>query len=117
VITWGKVTRKYGGTFAVVSAGGVDRAKFDFKEARARIIAGLNDHGKTLNDLGLGAGLHQHTSSAVDTRDEVYAVMEAVDTRYWFGEPSSSTITFASGWALSTASRMAVRGVRRGESA
>jgi inosose dehydratase len=82
VIAWGKVTRKYGGTFAVVNAGGVDRAKFDFKEARARIIAGLNDHGKALNDLGLGAGLHQHTGSAVDTRDEVYAVMEAVDTRY-----------------------------------
>jgi inosose dehydratase len=82
VIAWGKVTRKYGGTFAVVNAGGVDRASFDFKAARVRIVAGLNDHGKALNDLGLGAGLHQHTGSAVDTRDEVYAVMEAVDSRY-----------------------------------
>jgi inosose dehydratase len=81
VIAWGKVTRKYGGTFAVVNAGGVDRATFDFKAARASIVAGLNDHGKALNDLGLGAGLHQHTGSAVDRRDEVYAVMEAVDTR------------------------------------
>ena len=82
VIAWGKVTRKYGGTFAVVNAGGVDRATFDFKAARAHIVAGLNDHGKALNDLGLQAGLHQHTGSAVDTRDEVYAVMEAVDTRH-----------------------------------
>jgi inosose dehydratase len=81
VIAWGKVTRKYGGTFAVVNAGGVDRATFDFKAARASIIEGLNDHGKALNDLGLAAGLHQHTGSAVDQRDEVYAVMEAVDTR------------------------------------
>jgi hypothetical protein len=31
VIAWGKVTRKYGGTFAVVNAGGVDRATFDCK--------------------------------------------------------------------------------------
>jgi inosose dehydratase len=82
VIAWGKVTRKYGGTFAVVNAGGVARATFDFKAARAHIVAGLNDHGKALNDLGLQAGLHQHTGSAVDTRDEVYAVMEAVDTRH-----------------------------------
>lgn len=82
VVEWGKVTRKYGGTFAVVNAGGVDRKTFDFKAARADIIAGLNDHAKALNDLGLGAGLHQHTGSAVDTRDEVYAVMEAVDTRH-----------------------------------
>jgi inosose dehydratase len=82
VIAWGKVTRKYGGTFAVVNAGGVDRATFDFKAARPHIVAGLTDHGKALNDLGLQAGLHQHTGSAVDTRDEVYAVMEAVDTRH-----------------------------------
>ena len=36
VVAWGKVTRKYGGTFAVVNAGGVDRANgsFDFKAAR-----------------------------------------------------------------------------------
>ena len=44
-------------------------------------MSGLNEHGKALNDLGLQAGLHQHTGSAVDLRDEVYAVMESVDTR------------------------------------
>jgi inosose dehydratase len=82
VIAWGKVTRKYGGTFAVVNAGGVDRKTFNFQEARAHIVSGLNEHGKALADLGLASGLHQHTGSAVDTRDEVYAVMEAVDTRY-----------------------------------
>lgn len=82
VIAWGKVTRKYGGTFAVVNAGGVDRAAFDFAAARPHIVSGLNEHGKALQDLGLHAGLHQHTGSAVDSRDEVYAVMEAVDPRY-----------------------------------
>ena len=81
VIAWGKVTRKYGGTFAVVNAGGVNRATFDFRAARAAIVAGLNEHGKALADLGLQAGLHQHTGSAVDLRDEVYAVMESVDAR------------------------------------
>ena len=32
-------------------------------------------------DLGVGSGLHQHTGTPVETRDEVYAVMESVDTR------------------------------------
>jgi inosose dehydratase len=82
VIAWGKVTRKYGGTFAVVNAGGVDRKNFDFKAAKQNIISGLNEHGKALQDIGLQAGLHQHTGSAVDNRDEVYAVMEAIDTRH-----------------------------------
>jgi inosose dehydratase len=27
-----------------------------------------------LTDLGIGAGLHQHTGTAVETRDEVYYV-------------------------------------------
>ena len=35
-----------------------------------------------VNDLGLGAGLHQHTGTAVESRDETYAVMEAVDTKH-----------------------------------
>ena len=34
VIAWGKVTRKYGGTFAVVNAGGVDRKNYDFAAVR-----------------------------------------------------------------------------------
>jgi inosose dehydratase len=82
VIAWGKITRKYGGTFAVVNAGGVDRKTFDFAAAKANIVSGLNEHGKALQDIGLDVGLHQHTGSAVDTRDEVYAVMQAVDPRH-----------------------------------
>jgi inosose dehydratase len=82
VIAWGKVTRKYGGTFAVVNAGGVDRKTYDFTAARAAVVAGLNEHGKALHDLGLDAGLHQHTGSAVESREEVYAVMQAVDPRH-----------------------------------
>jgi inosose dehydratase len=97
VVAWGKVTRKYGGTFAVVNAGGVKREAFNFQEARKHIISGLNEHGKALNDLGLGAGLHQHTGSAVDLQDEVYAVMENVDTRYMKFAPDVGQLQKAGG--------------------
>jgi len=97
VIGWGKVLKKHGGSFAVVNAGGVKREAFDFKEARGRIVSGLNEHGKALNDLGLGAGLHQHTGSAVDTPDEVYAVMEAVDTRQMKFAPDVGQLQKAGG--------------------
>jgi inosose dehydratase len=97
VITWGKVTRKYGGTFAVVNAGGIKRDGFDFAAAKAAIVAGLNEHGKALNDLGLGVGLHQHTGSAVDTPAEVYAVMEAVDSRYMKFAPDVGQLQKAGG--------------------
>ena len=97
VVQWGKVTRQYGGTFAVVNAGGIKRDAFNFQQARPHIIAGLNEHGKALNDLGLGVGLHQHTGSAVDLEEEVYAVMEAVDTRYMKFAPDVGQLQKAGG--------------------
>lgn len=97
VVRWGKVLKKHGGSFAVVNAGGVKRGEFNFKEARSHIVAGLNEHGKALNDIGLGSGLHQHTGSAVDTPDEVYAVMEAVDPKLMKFAPDTGQLQKAGG--------------------
>ncbi len=89
-ISVGKLIKKYGGTYCVVAVNG-RRApgrgsaapdNFNFSEHRANIVAALNEYGMALTDLGLGVGLHQHTGTVVETRDEVYAVMEAVKTKY-----------------------------------
>lgn len=80
IVRWGKILRKYGATFLVIEAGGAKRAGYDFAAHRSNIVAALNDYGKAMADLGLGSGLHQHTGTAIETRDEVYAVMESVDT-------------------------------------
>jgi inosose dehydratase len=78
----GKTIKKYGGTFAVLASNGVKRDSYDFQAHRADIVSALNDACKALNDLGLAAGLHQHTGTAIETRDEVYTVMQAVDTKH-----------------------------------
>jgi inosose dehydratase len=82
VVEMGKAIKKYGGTFGVLAPNGVHRDSYDFKMYRDGIVSSLNDHAKALNDLGLGAGLHQHTGTCIETRDEVYAVMDAVDTKH-----------------------------------
>jgi inosose dehydratase len=82
LIDWGKSLKKHGGRFMVLAPNGVKRETYNFAEHRDKIVAGLNEYAKAMNDLGLGAGLHQHTSTAVESRDETYAVMEAADTRY-----------------------------------
>ena len=82
LIQWGQALKKHGGRFMVLAPNGVKREAYAFAEHRANIVAGLNDYAVAMNDLGLGAGLHQHTNTAVESRDETYAVMEAVDTRY-----------------------------------
>jgi inosose dehydratase len=88
-ISVGKLIKKYGGTYCVIAVNGRKAPgqgrgpdTFNFQEHKADIIASLNEYGMALTDLGLGAGLHQHTGTVVETRDEVYAVMEAVNTKY-----------------------------------
>jgi inosose dehydratase len=81
VVRWGKVLKKHGGSFMVIATRGAKREAYDFSAHRANIVAALNDYGKAMADIGLGSGLHQHTNTPIETRDEVYAVMESVDTR------------------------------------
>jgi inosose dehydratase len=81
VIRWGGILKKLGGSVVIIGPNGVNRATYDFRAAKADVVASLNDIGKALADLGLAAALHQHTRTCVESRDEVYAVMEAVDSR------------------------------------
>lgn len=80
-IRLGKILKKNGGITAVLGPNGVKRDTYDFKASKNDLVATLNEVSKALTDLGLAAALHQHTGTCVDTRDEVYAVYDAVDTR------------------------------------
>jgi inosose dehydratase len=82
VIRLAKVLKKYGADYFVLQVNGVKRAEYNFQDHRANIISTLNDCGKAITDVGLATGLHQHTGTAVETRDEVYSIMEGVDTRH-----------------------------------
>ena len=82
LIRRGKILKQYGGRFMVLAPNSVKREGYNFAENKATIVASLNEYAKAMNDVGLGAGLHQHTGTAVETRDETYAVMESVDTRH-----------------------------------
>jgi inosose dehydratase len=82
LVRWGQLIRKCGGTVAVVGPNNVKRPGYDFSAAKVNIVAALNEMCKALADIGVVGVLHQHTGTCVEFRDEVYAVMEAVDTRY-----------------------------------
>jgi inosose dehydratase len=73
---------KHNGTFMVLAANGVKRSEYNFQENRKNVIASLNDYAKAANDVGLGAGFHQHTGTAVESKEETYALMESADTRH-----------------------------------
>ena len=81
LVRWGKIIRKYGGTTVVIGPNFRGR-DFDFAAAKPNIVAALNDMCKALADIGVIGVLHQHTGTTVELRDEVYGVLDAVDTRY-----------------------------------
>lgn len=99
VIRLANVVKKYGGNYLVLQAHNSVRniPNYNFQEHRANIVASLNEYGKAIADVGLRAGLHQHTGTAVDTEDQVYAVMEAVDTRYMQFAPDVGQLQKAGG--------------------
>ena len=66
----------------MIGPNNVKRPGYDFAASKASIVAALNDMGKALADVGVTGVMHQHTGTCIEFRDEVYAVMEAVDTRY-----------------------------------
>jgi inosose dehydratase len=82
VVRLAKVIKKHNGTFMVLAANGVKRSEYNFQENRKNVIASLNDYAKAANDVGLGAGFHQHTGTAVESKEETYALMESADTRH-----------------------------------
>jgi inosose dehydratase len=82
-VSVGKILKKYGGkTIVVGPSGRVGGASYDFSAHKQNIVTTLNELGRAVTDIGLIAALHQHTGTAVETRDETYQTMEAVDTRY-----------------------------------
>ena len=82
LVRWGQLIKKYGGSVAVVGPNNVRRPAYDFNAAKPNIVAALNDMCKALADIGVIGVLHQHTGTCVEFRDEVYAVLEAANTRY-----------------------------------
>lgn len=80
-LAWAGLVKKYNGKVIVVGPNGVPRGTWDFNAHKDDIVATLNELGKAVTDMGLTPVLHQHTGTCVETRDETYAVLEAVDTR------------------------------------
>lgn len=82
MVRWGKLIQKCGGSIAVIGPTGVKRASFDYKANKDNIVLALNDIAQAVADIGVTGVLHQHTGTCIETRDEVYNVMDSVNTKY-----------------------------------
>jgi inosose dehydratase len=80
-VNWCGLIKKNHGRIFVVGPNPVKRDSYDFAANKENIISTLNELAKTVQDQGLTPVLHQHTGTCIESRDETYAVLEAVDTK------------------------------------
>lgn len=92
-IRWTGIVKKYGGRFIVIGPNPVHRDTYDFAATKPNIVSALNEICQVIADHGLPSGLHQHTGMCVETRDETYAVMDAVNTKYVRFAPDIGQLT------------------------
>src|SRR5207249_3932878 len=85
IVRWAKLIQKCGGVTAVIGPNGVRRQAFDFQASKSDIVAALNEVSQAVADVGIIPALHQHTGTCIETRDEVYAVLESVNKAVKFG--------------------------------
>lgn len=81
-VLWARLIKQSSGVTAVIGPNGVKRAAYDFKASKRDIVSALNEICKAVDGEGITPVLHQHTGTCVESRDEVYSVLEAVDSRY-----------------------------------
>lgn len=81
MVQQGTAAKKQGARIVLMNANGRRGENYNFSENKANIANALNEAAKAMADLGLQAVLHQHTGTMVEKRDEVYGIMDAIDTR------------------------------------
>jgi len=92
-IAWAKLIKKYKGRVFTLGPNQVDRSNFDFSSHKENIVSTLNEVSKAVSDQGITPVLHQHTGTCVETRDETYATLDAIDTRYLKFGPDVGQLT------------------------
>jgi inosose dehydratase len=81
-LAWASLIKKCNGRIFVLGPNQVKRAEYDFAANKANIVSTLNEAAKAVTDQGLTVVMHQHTGTCIESRDETYAVLDAVDTTY-----------------------------------
>lgn len=79
-IAWAKLIKRYNGRVFVLGPNQVDRSSYDYSAHKANIVSTLNEAAKAVSDQGITPVLHQHTGTCVETRDETYATLDAINT-------------------------------------
>lgn len=92
-VAWAKLIKRYKGRVFVLGPNQVKRSSYDYSAHKTNIISTLNEVSKAISDQGVTPVLHQHTGTCVETRDETYATLDAIDTTHLKFGPDVGQLT------------------------
>lgn len=92
-VAWARLIKRYRGRIFVLGPNQVNRSSYDYAAHKANIISTLNEVSKAISDQGITPVLHQHTGTCVETRDETYATLDAIDTTHLKFGPDVGQLT------------------------
>ncbi len=82
LIRWTKLLKASGGKVVEYCPTGIKREGYNYKDHKKNLVESMNEYAKAVTDEGLVCALHPHTGTPIETEEEVYYIMNALDTRY-----------------------------------
>ncbi|MEJ7766776.1 MAG: TIM barrel protein [Chitinophagaceae bacterium] len=82
LVRWSQLLKQNGGKVIEYCPSGIKREGFDYKEHKKNMVESMNEYAKAVTDQGLVCALHPHTGTPIETQEEVYFIMENLDTTY-----------------------------------
>ncbi|CAN5481897.1 hypothetical protein BH23BAC1_BH23BAC1_37820 [soil metagenome] len=82
IIRWSQLLKKSGGKVIEYCPASIKREGYDYKEHKKNMLDSMNEVAKAVTDQGLVCALHPHTGTPIETEEEVYFVMENLNTDF-----------------------------------
>lgn len=82
LVRWCKLLKKSGGKVIEYCPSSIKREGYNYTEHKKNLVESMNEYAKAVTDQGLVCALHPHTGTPIETEEEVYFIMENLDTTY-----------------------------------
>ncbi|WP_153799311.1 sugar phosphate isomerase/epimerase family protein [Foetidibacter luteolus] len=82
LVRWAKLLKASGGKVVEYCPTGIKREGYNYKDHKKNLVESMNEYAKAVTDEGLVCALHPHTGTPIETEEEVYFIMENLNTDY-----------------------------------
>ncbi len=82
LVRWCKLLKENGGKVIEYCPTGIKREGYNYKEHKKNLVESMNEYARAVTDQGLVCALHPHTGTPIETEEEVYFIMENLNTTY-----------------------------------